>query len=173
MERGMKPILLALALAVAVPAVQAAMFRCPSPFGPGTVVTNGLDATTAAERGCEPLQVRRSTLDGPTAGSGQAARAADDWMAPRKAPVAVVRTDAAPAGPAPARRIDPIVQRERDADRRSILDDELARELKARDEVSRRAGAAKDPAQREPLATQLQRHAANIEALQREIARLR
>ena len=183
----------AFALVAGMPAAaQAAMYRCPSPYGEGTVVTNGVDESTAAERGCDALQTRRSTLDGPARSPAPAAKAADDWITPRAAParrVASVRPTpadsasanasananaSASASPEPTpRRIDPAVQRERDGDRRSILDEELDREVKARQALSQRTETTADPAQREPLKAQLQRHTANIDALQREISRLR
>ena len=175
----------AFALVAGLPAAaQAAMYRCPSPYGEGTVVTNGVDESTAAERGCDALQTRRSTLDGPARSPAAAAKAADDWITPRAAParrVASVRPTPADgasvnanASPEPTpRRIDPAVQRERDGDRRSILDEELDREVKARQALSQRTETTADPAQREPLKAQLQRHTANIDALQREISRLR
>jgi hypothetical protein len=161
---------------VAAP-TQAAMFRCPSPFGDGTVVTNGLDEAAAAERGCAALQARRSTLDGPLKPAARAQQAADDWVAPRKTaskPVAPTgaAAPAAAAAPAQRERISAATQRERDSDRRSILEDELQREQAARQSAEQRAAAA-DAATRDPLRAQVERHASNVDALKREIARLR
>lgn len=77
------------------------------------------------------------------------------------APAHVVQ-DKARAAPAAFTRVTPARQREMDADRRAILEDELNEERRAL------AAASGARAAREVLT----RHAANIAALQRELARV-
>lgn len=140
------------------PRAQATLYRCPSDRGDGAmVVTNLLRESDAAGRACEPMPTRRSALD-------DVAPPARRSAAPHRAPSVAADT------PAPvARRIAPQVQQARDDDRRAILETELRREQEA---VSRlRAGGANGASEADRQA--LARHTADVEALRRELARLR
>jgi hypothetical protein len=165
--------LLAAALWVAATTLpaQAALYRCPSPFADGLVVTNVVNEVAATERGCEPLQQRRSALDGPAQArpGHNAARLSDEWIAPRRAAV----PKAADTGElkADVKRVDTAQQRSRDADRKRILQAELDTELQA--QQSLQAKPAADGAQRDDQSVRAQRHAANIDALRRELSRVR
>ncbi len=171
----------------------AALYRCPSPFAEGLVVTNIVNEVAATERGCEPLQQRRSVLDGPAPSAASlathaAGRHVDEWMAapPARAPgglrAAPLRDAKAPAEPVPraadtgdlraeVKRVDTPTQRARDSDRKRILQSELDAELAAQQSLLSRA-ASGEPAQRQEQLARSQRHAANIDALRRELSRL-
>jgi hypothetical protein len=160
---------------------QAALYRCPSPFADGLVVTNIVNDVAASERGCEPLQQRRSALDGPAqarpgSAANPAARLSDDWIAPRRAGSGPANHPAAPKAAdtgalrADVKRVDTAQQRSRDADRKRILQAELETELQAHQSLQSRA--SNDSAQREEHSQRAQRHAANIEALRRELSRV-
>jgi hypothetical protein len=177
----------------------AALYRCPSPFAEGLVVTNIVNELAATERGCEPLQQRRSALDGPlpptppAPGSANAAgRHAEDWMAPARTgprtdqqvgprrgnrqaakPLAEPVPTAADTGAlrAEVKRVDTSTQRARDSDRKRILQSELEAELAAQQSLLSRA-ASSEPAQRQEQQARSQRHAANIDALRRELSRV-
>jgi hypothetical protein len=165
----------------------AGLYRCPSPFGEGSVITNIVNDSAAADRGCEPLQQRRSALDGeprrtPVEGAASvAARAADAWMTPRAVVTAPARSAVPVALPPPAaraadtlefKRVDAATQRQRDTDRHRILHAELDAELSAQQSLQAKPVPA-DGAQRDELRARQQRHAVNIDALKREISRLR
>src|SRR5205814_3738263 len=110
------------------------------------------------DRACELLQPRRSSLDAAPA-------------APRRTGLA--RRAATGEAPASAdHRIAPQVQRVRDDDRRSILEGELRNEQLAMAAVKQQLGGT-DAGQRQRAEQMASRHAANIDALQRELARLR
>lgn len=208
----MRPVfLLVLAGLALAESTQAALMRCPSPHGDGLVITNVLKESDAQDRGCEPLQARRSALDGPASAAREPARQsvsppptsarsafAESWTAPqrrsggkpsaadasRDSDPRLVRelrdmTAAAQSSPpaaddATSRRVPTAVQRQRDSDRRSTLERELATESEAfqRARTQSLALAAGSAARTAADAT-VHRHAANLDALQREIARLR
>ena len=148
-----------LAATVAAPA-SAALYRCPSEHGDGeSIVTNLVDESEAGARACELLRPRASRLD--------AAPAPTRTSAPPR------RAQAAPAAPAPTRRIANEVQRVRDDDRRAILESELRIEQDALAKLRQRAQAPAGDDERRRAEQALSRHAANVDALQRELARLR
>jgi hypothetical protein len=160
---------------------QAALYRCPSPFADGLVVTNIVNDAAASERGCEPLQQRRSALDMPAqartgSAANPAARLSDDWIAPRRAGGGPANHPTAPKAAdtgalrADVKRVDTAQQRSRDADRKRILQAELDTELQAHQSLQNKA--ANDSAQREEHSLRAQRHAANIDALRRELSRV-
>jgi hypothetical protein len=160
---------------------QAALYRCPSPFADGLVVTNIVNDVAASERGCEPLQQRRSALDGPAqartgSAANPAARLSDDWIAPRRTVSGHANHPAAPKAAdtgelrADVKRVDTAQQRSRDADRKRILQAELDTELQAHQILQNKP--ANDGAQREEHSQRAQRHAANIDALRRELSRV-
>jgi hypothetical protein len=126
---------------------QAVMYRCPpAEDGGAPVVTNLLSEDDARVRACERVGVRTSPLD--------------VVVSPRPA-----------ASRAPARidpvvhRVDPAEQRGRDDQRRTILETELRAE---EDALARaRAGAGAD------MAKVVARHADNVDALRRELGRMK
>jgi len=144
---------------VMMPSAHAALYRCPSDRGDGgIVITNLLRESDANDRACEPLQFRRSPLDAaPTA--------------PRRA--STVRQASRSDAPAPVdRRVAPQVQRVRDDDRRTILETELRNEQQAMASAKLQLHT-QDAGERQRAEQTASRHAANIDALQRELARLR
>jgi hypothetical protein len=152
----MKAGLLSLCLLAALPA-HAALYRCPSLQEPGrSIVTNLVGDAEARQRDCTPLATRTSALD---------------------APVKPLPAAAAPRAPMiPAdRRIPPALQRERDTDRRAIIDAELRTEqaLLARAREIAQAAPASDAEGATQARQAAARHADNVDALQRELQRLR
>jgi hypothetical protein len=97
-------------LATALAHAQTPVYRCP---GPPVLYTDQLTAAEARERGCR-------TIEGSPVTVIQTPR-------PRPAPSGPPAAASAPPRPAEA-RIDPSVQRQRDADARRILEEELRRE---------------------------------------------
>jgi hypothetical protein len=151
--------------ALALPlAAAAAMYRCPLPQSPGEgIVTNLLSEADAKQRECVQLSPRRSTLDAPAAPPPPAMRRGATMAA------APVRAADEPR----ERRVSPAVQRVRDDDRRLILERELRTEQGALARVRQRVQAvAADDAERRRWEQEAARHQSNVEALQREIARL-
>ncbi|CAN7508486.1 hypothetical protein [Rhizobacter sp. LjRoot28] len=147
-------LLLALACSGFVDHAAAAMYRCPSgQIGRPPVVTNLLAEADARARACEPVAVRASPLDVVTAPpSRQATPAAVRPDAPRLTPV--------------AHRVDPADQRVRDTQRRAILEAELRTEEEA-------LGRARQSGGGEEVERRAARHQENVEALRRELGRLR
>ena len=100
------------------------VYRCP---GPPVLYTDAITPEEAKERNCRgidgaPLTVVQTPRRASTAPAGTPGAAAPAGSAPRAAA-------AAPAAAArPDTRIDPAVQRARDADARRILESELRRE---------------------------------------------
>lgn len=149
------------------PAVQAALYRCPSDRADGgTIITNLLRESDAGERGCELLRPRSSSLDSTQAPA----------IPRRSAPAR--RATAADPSPSPspeptAHRVAASTQRVRDDERRVILETELRIEQETLARVRQRVQApTTDNSQRREAEQALERHAANIAALQREIARV-
>lgn len=141
---------------VCLPA-QAALYRCPSLQEPGrSIVTNLVGDAEARQRDCTPLATRASALDAP--------------VKPLQA-AAPPRTQPGPAD----RRIPVALQRERDTDRRAIIDAELRTEqqLLARAREIVKAAPAGDAEAQTQARQAAARHADNVDALQRELARLR
>jgi hypothetical protein len=95
--------------ALAQPAAQATVYRCP---GPPVLYTDTLSAQEARDRGCR-------TIEGAPITVVQTRR-------PASAPAN--GSAAAPAARPPEARVDPAAQRARDSDARRILADELQRE---------------------------------------------
>jgi hypothetical protein len=136
---------------------QAALYRCPSLQEPGrSIVTNLVGDAEARQRDCTPLATRSSALDAP--------------VKPLQA-AAAPRTQAVPAD----RRIPVALQRERDTDRRAIIDAELRTEqqLLARAREIVKAAPAGDAEAQTQARQAAARHADNVDALQRELSRLR
>jgi hypothetical protein len=155
----------------------AAMYRCPSPFNDGMVVTNVVNEAAALARQCEPLQTRRTALDVLDKKAAPAAKMADDWMAAptKRSPAAQPVIAMAPNTETKAVRIDAATQRARDTDRRRIIETELASEMAGHVSVQgslSKSISANDAAQRDHFQQKLQRHATNIDALRRELSRL-
>ena len=137
-----------LAAAVAWPAgAHAVMYRCPpAEDGGAPVVTNLLSDDDARARSCERVGVRVSPLDGA--------------VSPKPAPLR------GPARSEPAaHRVDPADQRGRDDQRRTILETELRTEEEAL--ARARTGAGAD------MAKVVARHADNVDALRRELGRMK
>lgn len=148
------PWLLALACAACSGQAAAVMYRCPSgQVGRPPVVTNLLAEADARARACEPIVVRASPLDVATA------------PPPRQAAPVPVRPEAPRMTPV-VHRVDPADQRVRDTQRRAILE----AELRAEEDALRRAGQA-GPG--DEAARRVARHQENVEALRRELGRLR
>lgn len=146
--------LLALACSGAADHVAAAMYRCPSgQVGRPPVVTNLLAEADAQARGCEPVAVRASPLDVVTA------------PMPRQAAPARARPEGDRILPV-VHRVDPADQRVRDTQRRAILEAELRAEEDA-------LGRARQAGPGEEVARRAARHQENVEALRRELGRLR
>jgi len=150
-------LLLPCLLAVPLLPAQAALYRCPSQQEPGrSIVTNLVGDAEARQRDCTPLATRSSPLDAP--------------VKPLPA-AAAPRSQSIPAD----RRIPVALQRERDTDRRAIIDAELRTEQQLLARAREIAQAA--PSSDAEAATQARqaaaRHADNVDALQRELSRLR
>jgi len=147
----------ALACLVACLPAHAALYRCPSLQEPGrSIVTNLVGDAEARQRDCTPLATRASALDAPVK------------PLPAAAPS---RGQVAPAD----RRIPVALQRERDTDRRAIIDAELRTEqqlLERAREIVKAAPAGDAEAQTQARQAAA-RHADNVDALQRELQRLR
>lgn len=100
------------------------VYRCP---GPPVLYTDGLTPDEAKDRGCRAvdgvsLTVVRPARPSAPLGSDAASGSPSSASAPASAPGA----RPAPAGAAPAdSRVDPAVQRRRDAEARRILETEL------------------------------------------------
>src|SRR6266851_7580606 len=88
--------------------------------------------------------------------------------------LAVVSATAEPPVTAAAMRVDPVVQRERDDTRKTILEDELASEARQLADVQAELRGAKallaSTSTIDEIAERLARHRQNISALGREIA---
>src|SRR6266851_7154290 len=88
--------------------------------------------------------------------------------------LAVVSATAEPPVTAAAMRVDPVVQRERDDTRETILEDELASEARQLADVQAELRGAKAPSAStstvDEIAERLARHRRNISELGREIA---
>ena len=86
----------------------------------------------------------------------------------------VTSATAEPPVAAAAMRVDPVVQRERDDTRKTILEDELASEARQLADVQAELRGAKalsaSPSTVDEIAERLARHRQNISALGREIA---
>ncbi len=145
------------------------VYRCP---GPPVLYTDALTPEAARARQCQVLDAPALTVG---AGAPRAAGAATA-SAPAPAP-----SSAAPRGET---RIDPAVQRGRDAQARRILESELRRE-EARLEALRREFAGGEPERRgdernyarylervEALRAAIARTEADVAAIRRELARL-
>ena len=112
---------------------------------------------------------------------------ADSWVSPKRLPSPAAAAHAGHSAPVngpittPATRsteavntvsrVSAAAQRARDTDRRTIIETELHTELSSHRSLSQRPAFA-DAAQRDDMNQRLQRHAANIEALKRELSRL-
>ena len=70
-------------------------------------------------------------------------------------------------------KVDNSAQRVRDNDRRRILEDELAQEKRHQQEAQRAQAEAKTPEAKAASTDKAQLHARNIEAIEREIAKVR
>lgn len=162
-----------------------AVYRCPTP---GAVMyTDALSAGEAAVLGCQRLEPAPVTVIQPPAARRSL---------PLSLPSASSATGAGPAASAPAAapaatasasasvRVSPATQRERDAQSRRILQEELARELSALQALERefaggqpeRRGDERNYAryqQRvESLREAMARKQADVAALRRELSRL-
>ena len=137
--------------------VQAALYRCPSLQEPGrSIVTNLVGDAEARQRDCTPLATRASALDAPVKPLPSAARPRlPEQVADHRIPAAL--------------------QRERDTDRRAIIDAELRTEqqLLARAREIAKAAPTGDAEAQTQARQAAARHADNVDALQRELARLR
>ena len=161
------------------PATAATVYRCP---GPPVAYTDNLNAEDARARKCVPLdglpvfvtQPQR-VAPAPSASAQPSANAAaapaTGSPASAKPPSSAVATVNAPEA-----RVNPVDQRGRDAEARRILESELRKEEARLNEALRvsGAGAGNKPASGNPdnRAT-IQRAEADIEALRRELQRLR
>lgn len=157
------PLAAAALAALLAPAVQAELYRCPSDRGDGgTIITNLLRESDAGERRCELLRPRSSSLDSTQAPA-----------IPRRSAPARRAVAANPSPEPTAHRIAASTQRVRDDERRAILETELRIEQETLARVRQRVQApTTDNPQRREAEQALERHTANIAALQREIARV-
>lgn len=147
-------------LAALIPtAAHAAMYRCPSEHNDGTtIVTNVLHESDATRRSCVVLNTRTSTLDAVTAPT--------PGVTPGR------RARAGAVAQSAEYRIAPGTQRLRDDDRRTLLQEELRREEEALSATRSNLQTGTNDDGR--LAQEaLSRHAANIESVKRELARIR
>ncbi len=173
---------LVLALAVAAapgwaqPAGTRAVVRCP---GPPVLYTDALSPAEARARGCQVLEAGPLTVGVGAAPSPAAGRPPEGGTPP---------AGAADAARPPARadaRIDPAVQRSRDAEARRILEAELRREEQQLEQL-RGEFAGGEPERRgdernyaryqqrvEELRAAIARKEADVAAIRRELARLR
>lgn len=179
------------------------MYSCPAPHGDGYVITNLMRDADAAERECEPLQGRRSSLDRPArrtppSTSTSADTFSDDWISasprpaaarvqepgrskPRAAPLETPREAVRevslitePARGDSGRRIAKQTQSERDIDSRKIIESELNKEHAAVAELRKRIESiAKDSPERQRVQESLVRHTADVDSLKSELARMR
>jgi hypothetical protein len=159
----MKPLLLALTLLPLAGHAQM-VYRCP---GPPVLYTDQLSAKEAEAQGCKPLDA---------------------------APVSVVQTPRRAAPPptppgasaprAPGERVDPTTQKQRDSDRRGVLEAEL-RSAEAKLAELKKEYADGQPERRgdernyqkyldrvETLKAAVQRQEADIAAIKRELAKV-
>lgn len=173
--RPARPAALALAAVLAAAAAPAqpggGVYRCP-----GNVYTDGLDRAEAQARGCIALDIGVALPAPPRrAGAEAAGQAASGAAGPRPAPRPAGAASAAPI----AARVDPAEQRARDADKRRILDEELAREEARLATLKRELQAPPPPGQPAPareaaqraLQASIARSEADLAALRRELAK--
>ena len=145
------------------------VYRCP---GPPVLYTDALTPEAARARQCQVLETPALTVG---VGAPRPAGAA---------PAAPPAPTASPAAPRGETRVDPAVQRSRDAQARRILEAELRRE-EARLEALRREFAGGEPERRgdernyarylervEALRAAIARTEADVAAIRRELARL-
>jgi hypothetical protein len=147
--------------AAASPAPSPVVVRCP---GPPVLYADNLSPQEVLSRNCKPL----SDLPLATAPSGLKPSAA-----PSATPPASSSPMAASASPLPEARVRADEQRVRDAEARRILEAELRREEARLQEAIKAAGGAKPGDRAAADGAQIRRAESDIEAIRRELARLR
>lgn len=152
------------------------VYRCP---GPPVLYTDTLAPAEARSRNCKPLtDLPVATAPpaaprpgaAPTAGAARAAVAGAGTVSAGGAQATVPNVG---GGALPEARVRPDDQRSRDAEARRILEAELRRE-EARLNDALKASAAAKPGERVGAdAAQIRRAESDIEAIRRELSRLR
>jgi chromosome segregation ATPase len=135
---------------------------------PGNVFTNTISSKEAAARGCTTKEAQQpTTISGPKVHGGGGARTAS----------------AAGSGPAES-KVDKAEQKARDSDARRILQDELSKEQAALDALKKEYNNGQPERQGnernyqkyldrvEQLKSSIARKQSDVEALQRELAKL-
>ena len=159
---GVSGVVAAIMAGSVVPA-QAVLYRCPAPFGEGTVITNLVKEADAPSRSCAPLALRASALDAPLRHDGPVRGRVPAELRSRVEP---------PRLSANAWRVPSEVQRARDDDRRTILQAELRKEEEDLSAARRRTAVTQGTEERRDASDTVTRHVENIQALQRELSRL-
>lgn len=163
---AMKPITLLLLLSPMLAQAQGVVYRCP---GPPVLYTDALSAKEAEAKGCK-------SIEGAPVSVLQAPR--------RAAPAAMGAPQAQPATPASGNRVEPQLQKQRDNERRQVLETEL-RQAEARlAELQReyqggnpeRRGDERNYAKYQERVAELKaaigRQEADVAALKRELSKL-
>ena len=150
----MKPALALLLLPLLAQA-QSVVYKCP---GPPVLYTDAISAKEAESKGCKPVEGAPVSV----------------VQAPRRAaaPAAPVRSESPRASE--SGRIDPGVQKQRDNDRRSVLETEL-RQAESRLAELRREYADGNPERLQGnvrIGASETRQEADVAALKRELAKL-
>ena len=151
------------------------VYRCP---GPPVLYTDSLTPEAARTRQCQVIDTPAITV------GGGAPRAPASAAVPAGTPPAAGQGAAATPAPRGETRVDPAVQRSRDAQARRILEGELRRE-EARLEALRREFAGGEPERRgdernyarylqrvDELRAAITRAEADVAAIRRELSRL-
>lgn len=161
----MKTIALLLLLSPMLAQAQGVVYRCP---GPPVLYTDALNAKEAEAKGCKSIEGAPVSV----------------LQAPRRAAPAAAPAQAQPAPPASATRIDPQLQKQRDGERRQVLEAELRQaearlaELQAeyRGGNPERRGDERNYAKYQDRVAELKaaigRQEADVAALKRELSKL-
>lgn len=166
---AMKPITLLLLLSPMLAQAQGVVYRCP---GPPVLYTDALSAKEAEAKGCKSIEGAPVSV----------------LQAPRRAAPAATATpstsQAQPAPPASGNRVEPQLQKQRDNDRRQVLETEL-RQAEARLAELQREYQGGNPERRgdernfakyqervAELKAAIGRQEADVAALKRELSKL-